>query len=146
MKKQFVLLVIMLSFCLQGCVVYNPRLGKKIMFQGARTSRGEIDNFLVIGKTSKAEIHEAWDNPAINMQNRNIWMYDLLIETGNWFMIYPVQWASDTKYRNAILLVKFDDYDYVKYYELKKLPKSITHDEMIQKTLEWDNSFEVQSK
>ncbi len=68
MKKQFILLVIMLSFCFQGCGIpyYFPTLSRHFELQGVRTSRGEIDNFLEIGKTSMEEIQSTWGLPLPN--------------------------------------------------------------------------------
>lgn len=139
MKKQFILLVIMLSFWLQGCVYYIPSLSRHFKLHGVRTSRGEIDNFLEIGKTSKQEVQEVWIYPNIKMHAGNIWIYRGFKPTGSWryFDGFPLT----PGWKPLVLFVKFDNNDHVKRYKLTKFSKGIyiTDDELRQKALEWDN-------
>ena len=150
MKKQFVLLVIMLSLCLQGCFFYFPRPGRHFQLESVRTSRDEIDSFLKIGKTSREEIQEAWGHPYINMKDRNIWMYTGVKITGYWGYIigglHPMAARKESIKKILVLLIKFDNDNRVKRYELTELAKGLKRYEVRQQALEWDNSSETPSK
>ncbi len=149
MKKKIVLLIFILSFCFQGCVFYYPSLGKKTEINGVRTSRGEIDNFLEIGKTFKEKIQGVWGDPRYNLRDRNIWVYIGLKTTGHLGLLIleydflPVGGTMPIK-KAIVLFIKFDKNDCLKGYELKKAAKGILID-VRQQALEWDNSFETQS-
>ena len=152
MKKQFVLLAITLLLCLQGCAVfYIPPFGGKIEKQGDSTSRYEIDNFLEIGKTSMEEIQSTWGYPYQIQDSRNIWVYIGLRTDYAGFiqLVYPglTPVYIDSMKKPILLFIKFDKNDCLKRYELKKPVKNfVIGGDVRQQALEWDNSFEVQSK
>ncbi len=158
MKKQFILLVIMLSFCLQGCGVpyYFPKLNRYYeLHGGVRISRDELDNFLEIGKTSKQEVQEVWRYPNIKMHDRNIWIYRGWKSKGYWVFAFPdplnpFDWGStDPPEKPLALFVKFDDNDRVKRYELTGVKGFVTDldlDKVRQQALEWDNSSKTPSQ
>ncbi len=116
---------------------------------GIRTSRGEIDNFLEIGKTSKEEIQSTWPYP-YQILDRNIWVYKGLKTIGyGGFLWLNGTLDTVTDEEDTLLLIKFDKNDCLKRYELQKHVCSnlLTRGEEVrQQAIKWDNSFETQSK
>jgi hypothetical protein len=151
MKKQFVLLAITLLLCLQGCGIpyYFPTLSRHIELRNVRTSRGEIDNFLEIGKTSMEEIQSTWGYPFQIQDSRNIWVYIGLKTTGyiGFIGIDSTITGIEPIEKGFLLLIKFDKNDCLKRYELKEVAINFVRgDDVRPQAIKWDNSFEVQSK
>ncbi len=152
MKKQIVLLAITLLLCLQGCgIVYVPSFSKNVVMQDFNTSLEEIDNFLEVGKTSMEEIKSAWGYPASIDDTRNIWLYIGEKTVGYYSMfwfLYAVHVEGVSVERYMFLFIKFDKNNCLERYELKRMVKNyVLDDEDIKRqVVEWDNSFETQSK
>ncbi len=153
MKKQFVLLAFTVLLCLQGCcgMFYVPSFSGKFKGYDFSVSKREIDDFLEIGKTSMDEIQSAWGYPNSIDPNRNIWVYIGTRTTGYYFMFQFIVDGDSAEggsvRRNMLLLIKFDKDDCLKRYELKMLAVDFVLDSDIkQQVVEWDNSFETQSK
>ncbi len=98
------------------------------------------------------EIQSMWGYPYQIQDGRNIWVYIGRKKTGyaGFFILLPYAQphAEIRTIKKAILLlIKFDKNDYLKRYELKKAAKNfVIGDDVKQQALEWDKSFEIQSK
>ncbi len=102
------------------------------------------------------EIQSTWGYPYQIQDSRNIWVYIGRKTTGYAGFInllYPYTYTElpladiGPIKKVILLLIKFDKNDCLKRYELKKAAKNfVIGDDVRQQALEWDNSFEVQSK
>jgi outer membrane protein assembly factor BamE (lipoprotein component of BamABCDE complex) len=123
MRKSIVLLSIILSIMLVGCVL-PP---KPLTDQNSQLTQGNIQMNLEVGKTTKADVLENFGSPNITTRDgagREVWSYQRAAQvaqsssqSGYWTVILAGQSSSaagfESSSRMITLIIKFDSNDFV---------------------------------